>query len=226
MIWVLAILKGIGYGLFLGLVSFGPTFFQLIQVGIQGGKSAGLRMAIGIFLSDLAVALACFFGLAGIFTTPWFQLGFSAFAMLGILFLGVKGFIQRYKNFLTSMNKPIKPNTNLLHGFIVNLLNPFVLLLWVGILGALSVGHDPGEVPYTILVEMLAILMTVFSLDMGKVYLSDWIGKKLNYRIYFFINRYVGLVLIIIGIYYAYHFATLLIDAMGDTGFFKVKVSN
>ncbi len=223
MIWVLAILKGIGYGLFLGLVSFGPTFFQLIQVGIQGGKSAGLRMAIGIFLSDLAVALACFFGLAGIFTTPWFQLGFSAFAMLGILFLGVKGFIQRYKNFLTSMNKPIKPNTNLLNGFIVNLLNPFVLLLWVGILGALSVGHDPSEVPYTILVEMLSILMTVFSLDMGKVYLSDWIGKKLNYRIYFFINRYVGLVLIIIGVYYSYHFATLLIDAMSDTGFFKVK---
>lgn len=223
MIWLLAILKGIGYGLFLGLVSFGPTFFQLIQVGIQGGKSAGLRMAIGIFLSDLTIALACFFGLARIFTAPWFQLGFSAFATLGILFLGVKGFIQRYKNFLTSMNKPIKPNTNLLHGFIVNLLNPFVLLLWVGILGALSVGQNPNEVPYAILVEMLSILMTVFFLDLGKVYLSDWIGKKLNYRIYYFINRYVGLILIAIGIYYAYHFATLLIDAIGDTGFFQGK---
>jgi len=57
----------------------------------------------------------------------------------------------------------------------------------------------------------LSILLTVFSLDLGKVYLSDYIGKKLNYRIYYFFNRYVGYILISIGIYYLYHFVKLLI---------------
>ena len=46
--WVLAVIKGMGYGLFLGVMSIGPTFFALIQMGMQGGKSAGLRMAGGI----------------------------------------------------------------------------------------------------------------------------------------------------------------------------------
>ena len=55
--WALAILRGIGYGLFLGMMSFGPAFFALIQVGMQGGKKAGWRMATGIFLADLVVAL-------------------------------------------------------------------------------------------------------------------------------------------------------------------------
>lgn len=212
--WVIAIAKGIGYGLFLGIMSFGPTFFALIQMGMQGGKSAGLRMAMGIFLSDMLVALACFFGLSALFTTWWFQLGFSAFAALGIIFLGAKGILVKYKSFLQNVQKPVNKNTNFFQGFLVNLLNPFVILLWVGILGAISVGHDGKGSQYLILVEMLSILLTVFSLDLGKVYLSDFIGKKLNYRIYFFVNRYVGIILLVIGLYYVYHFIKLLIPLL------------
>ena len=212
--WVIAIAKGMGYGLFLGIMSFGPTFFALIQMGMQGGKSAGLRMAMGIFLSDMLVALACFLGLSTLFTTWWFQLGFSSFAALGIIFLGAKGILVEYKSFLRNVQKPVNKNTNFFQGFLVNLLNPFVILLWVGILGAISVGHDSKGSQYFILVEMLSILLTVFSLDLGKVYLSDFIGKKLNYRIYFFVNRYVGIILLVIGFYYVYHFIKLLIPLL------------
>ena len=211
MIWVLAVIKGISYGLFLGLVSFGPTFFALMKVGIQGGKNAGLRMALGIFLSDLVVALACFFGLSGLFTTEVFQVVFSGVAASGIVFIGVKGIVVGYRKFLVNIQKPINQKTNLYQGFLVNLLNPFVLLLWVGILGAITVGHNVSiHGKYTILVEMLSILLTIFSLDLAKVYLSDYIGKKLNYRIYFFVNRYIGWILIGIGLFYFYHFTKLL----------------
>ncbi len=213
MVWTLAILKGIGYGLTLGLLSFGPAFFALIKVGMQGGKTAGLKMAIGIFLSDLMVALACFFGLSDLFTTEVFQLGFSAFASFGIMFIGIKGVVVRYKHFIENIQKPMESNTNMLRGFVLNLLNPFVILLWVGILASISVGHNiQSDDKYTILVQMLSILLTVFSLDLGKVYLSDYIGKKLNYRIYYYFNRYVGYILISIGVYYLYHFIKLLIN--------------
>ncbi len=212
MVWALAILKGIGYGLMLGLLSFGPAFFALIKVGMQGGKTAGLKMALGIFISDFLVALACFFGLADLFTTQVFQLGFSAFAAFGIMFIGIKGVLVQYRHFIENIQKPMESNTNMIRGFVLNLLNPFVILLWVGILASISVGHNiESDDKYTILVQMLSILLTVFSLDLGKVYLSDYIGKKLNYRIYYFFNRYVGYILIAIGIYYLYHFVKLLI---------------
>ena len=129
-------------------------------------------------------------------------MGFSAFAALGIIFLGAKGILVKYKSFLENVQKPVNKNTNFFQGFLVNLLNPFVILLWVGILGAISVGHDSKGSEYIILVEMLSILLTVFSLDLGKVYLSDFIGKKLNFGIYFFVNRYVVIILLVIGLYY------------------------
>jgi threonine/homoserine/homoserine lactone efflux protein len=208
--WVLAISKGIGYGIFLGILSIGPTFFALIQMGMQGGKSAGLRMALGVFLSDLTVALACFFGLSKIFVTPQFQLGFSAFAAFGILFIGVRGVVVQYRRFLINLRKPVNNKTNFLRGFIVNLLNPFVLLLWVGILGAITVGHDVNDNEYLILVQMMSILATVFALDIAKVHLSDFIGQKLNFKSFFKISKYIGYALISIGIYYLYHFFKLL----------------
>lgn len=209
--WILAISKGVGYGVFLGILSIGPTFFALIQTGMQGGKSAGLRMAFGIFLSDLVVALACFYGLADVFVMPYFQLGFSAFAAFGIVFIGVRGVIIGYRKFLKNLRKPVNNKTNFLQGFIVNLLNPFVLILWVGILGSITVGHDASkEDTYLILVQMLSILITVFSFDLGKVFLSDFIGKKLNFRNFFKISKYIGYALISIGVYYLYHFFKLL----------------
>lgn len=211
--WILAILKGISGGLLLGLVSFGPSFFALIKVGIQGGKMAGILMALGIFLSDLVVALACFYGLSGFFTMPEFQLIFAGFAALGISVIGVKGIVVKYKKFLRNLQSPIEKNTNIIKGFAMNLMNPFVILLWVTLTGAMSVGHDNSfEGRYTILVQIITTLVTVFSTDMAKVYLSDYLGKKLNHRIYFFVNRYFGIVLTAIGAYYLYNFAHLLFN--------------
>ena len=211
--WILAILKGISGGLLLGLVSFGPSFFALIKVGIQGGRMAGFLMALGIFLSDLVVALACFYGLSGFFTMPGFQLAFAGFAAFGIIAIGVKGIVVKYKKFLRNLQSPIEKNTNILKGFAMNLMNPFVILLWVTLTGAMSVGHDNSfEGRYTILVQIVTTLITVFSTDMAKVYLSDYLGKKLNHRIYFVVNRYFGIVLTAIGAYYLYNFLHLLIN--------------
>jgi len=50
-------------GIILGLVlafSFGPGFFALINTGIKHGFKSGASLAIGIFLSDLALVLLIF----------------------------------------------------------------------------------------------------------------------------------------------------------------------
>ena len=212
MVWLFAVLKGFGGGLLLGLISLGPSFFALIKVGIQGGKLAGLRMALGIFLSDLIVALGCFYGLAGFFTMPMFQIGFAGFAAFGIIFIGVKGISVGYKKFIKNIQSPLGMSTNLVKGFLVNLMNPFVIILWVSLTATMSVGHDDTfEGRYTILVQILSTLVTIFTLDLGKVYLSDYLGKRLNHRMYFFVNRYFGIILTAIGAYFLYHFIKLIV---------------
>jgi threonine/homoserine/homoserine lactone efflux protein len=61
-----------------------------------------------------------------------------------------------------------------------------------------------------ILVELVTILCTLLCLDLGKVYLSEYIGRKLSESVYALVNRYFGVILSGIGLYFAYHFVLLL----------------
>ncbi len=213
MFWLFPFFKGIGQGIVISLLSFGPAFFTLIHSGITGGKKTGMRVALGIFLSELTIALICFFGLSHIFTFPEFQLVFSFVGAISIIYIGVKGFSKKYEHFLESIQVKSTGSESLFKGFLMNIMNPFVLFLWVGLLAAVSVSYDQNDLNYkfSILVNLMAILLTLFAMDMGKVYLSDYLGKKMNNKVYFYVQKYFGLVLLLIGAYFFYHFCVLVI---------------
>jgi threonine/homoserine/homoserine lactone efflux protein len=214
MFWITPILKGIAQGFLISILSFGPSFFTLINSGIKGGRSEGMRVALGIFLSELIMALICFFGLSRFFILAEFQLGFSFFAASAISYLGLKGFYKKYQHFLRGIEQPAAKSKSFFKGFILNLINPFVLFLWIGLLAIVSVYYDKSDPNYqiSILINLVSILFTLFLMDLGKVFLSDFLGRKLSRRVYYFVNKYFGLILIIIGVYFFYHFTTLLID--------------
>lgn len=195
----------------ISLLSFGPSFFTLINTGIQGGKSAGMRVALGIFLSELLIALFCFFGLSWFFVKPEFQMIFSFVAAVSIIYIGLKGFYKKYQQFIEGIEAPAKKTHSFFKGFLTNLANPFVILLWVGLLAAVSVSYNKNDSHYEaeILINLLSILMTLFAMDMGKVYLSDFLGKKMSNRVYFFVHKYFGLILFLIGCYFFYRFLLL-----------------
>lgn len=208
--WIFAISKGFATGLVLGLLSFGPSFFTLIHAGIQGGKKAGLRMAMGIFFSETLVALACFFGLSSYFVQPWFKLGFSGIASVGLVIMGIRAWVSNNKDL---PKLPASATASFSKGFITNSLNPFVLMLWVGILATASVGHEGNSFSerLPILIQLFGILIALFSLDLCKVYLSDYLGKKISNRVFYIITRYFGFILVAIGLYFGYQFATMFI---------------
>ena len=153
-----------------------------------------MRVALGIFLSEFIMALICFFGLSRFFILPEFQLGFSFFAAAAIFYIGIRGFYKKYQQFLRSIEQPAAKSKSFFKGFILNLINPFVLLLWVGLLAIVSVYYDKTDPNYeiSILINLISILFTLFLLDLGKVYLSDFLGRKLSRRVYYYINKYFG----------------------------------
>lgn len=212
MFWLAPLIKGIGQGILISILSFGPAFFTLIQTGITGGKKHGMRVALGIFLSELTVALICFFGLSGIFTYPLFQLVFALIAAIAILFMGVRGYSKNYDSFIEGIKVPGSSGQSFFKGFLMNLMNPFVVLLWVGLLAAVSVSYEQDTAMYRweILINLIAILISLFAMDMGKVLLSDYLGRKLSNRVYFLVNKYFGLILLGIGAYFLYRFVVLL----------------
>ena len=168
-----------------------------------------MQVAVGIFLSEMFVALLCFFGLSQYFTAPLFQLIFTGAAAAVILYMGVQSAFAKVHK-LPEIK--VSASASVYRGFFLNIINPFVMLLWVSVIATLSVGHlTQTEAGRTmILIELVTILVTLLSLDLGKVYLSDYIGKKLSGRVYLLVNRYFGYILMAIGFYFAYHFVVLL----------------
>lgn len=206
-------LEGIGQGILISLLSFGPSFFSLIHAGIQGGKKQGIIMALGIFLSEFSVAMLYFFGLAEIFSLPAFQKAFALVAAAAIVTMGIRSIIKPYHHFVRSIGEQkSKGSQSFFKGFLVNLTNPFVLVLWGTLLAAVTLRYS-GENPHAktqIFVNLIAILVTLFSMDMGKVLLSHFLGKKLSNRVYYLVNRYFAVILIVIGLYFLYHFFALM----------------
>lgn len=212
MFWIEPAVKGIGQGFLIGILSFGPAFITLIQSGITGGKKAGFLMALGIFLSELLVAMLFFFGLASLFETFTFQLVFSLAAAISIFYIGFSWTRVNYQKFISNLESPGKKRTGFFKGFYLNLINPFVLLLW-GSVVAKIVGDYAGTERHSsesAFINLVVILLTLFGLDVCKVFLSTYLGKKMSNRIYYYVNKYFGYILMAIALYFAYHFVQVI----------------
>jgi hypothetical protein len=59
-------------------------------------------------------------------------------------------------------------------------------------------------------VNLISILVVLFLMDVLKVFLSQLIGRKLNARIFFSINKYFGLILMAMGAFFLTRFITMV----------------
>ncbi len=212
MTWVQPISEGLLQGVVINLLSFGPSFFSLIHTGIRDGKKHGMQVALGNLLSEATVAIVLFFGFKDVFLNPMFQIGFSALAAAALLLMGVRAIVHKYNSFLRSMNTPRRARTNILRGYLLTLINPFVLVLWVSVIGAVSLQYTAAQEhgQWFVFINILSILGGLLGMDVLKVYLSHHIGRNLNHRVTFLINRYFGVILTGIGLYFFYHFMRLI----------------
>lgn len=199
-------------GLIISLLSFGPAFFLLINTSIREGFKKGLLLALGIFLSDLVVILAIHFGLQSLFEDLMFKKVFALSAGIAMIFMGINSLRSPYKAFLKSYYKRGKSGAGIIKGFFMNLFNPMIIALWMVVMGSVTLKYSIDEPHYqtSILINLFAILLFIFGVDTSKVYLSSFLGKKLNKRIFFSLNKYMGLILIGIGVYFLYSFLLLL----------------
>ena len=191
------LLEGYATGLAL-IVLIGPVLFVLLQSTLERGRAHGFAVAVGIFVSDVVAVALCTWGVAAVFADPrvhfWLTLGG------GVLLLG---FGIRYV--LVPAAEPrtqIPPSAASLigffsRGFVVNFVNPFVFMVWLGILGAAATrhGHDIDLVWFA-----SGAVLGVFTLDTAKVLLAHRIRPLLQPRTLRVVYRVSGVLLIGFGI--------------------------
>lgn len=205
----MAVLYAFGNGVLLGLLltlMIGPVFFALIQTSIERGAFSGVCMAVGIALSDALYAIIAIFSVVLLANNVDFQAWLGLIGGLILLAFGISNVLKKIKS--PASTQTLHYSNNILRqvgkGFLLNGINPFVLLIWFG------VGVTVLKFNYSTL-EKLAYfggtLMTVFGTDILKVYASSQLRRWLTPAFMLRMNKLVGLALMLFSIklfYFAY----------------------
>jgi threonine/homoserine/homoserine lactone efflux protein len=194
-----ALLTGISLGLVLALL-IGPVFFLLIDTGISKGFRASAFIAGGVIFSDALFVILAYFSSTA---TQFIQEQKQMIGFIGGAILVVFGII-------TILRKPVI-HTDVLHlrttngdhikgawkGFILNFLNPFVLIFWMGIAGSLVAADKPQNyaVPF-----FSAALATVFFTDLLKGWGAAKLKRLIRPSYLLWLNRLSGTALVLFGL--------------------------
>lgn len=197
----LPIIKGIGFGLLIAVL-LGPVFFALIQTSITKGFGAGAGMAVGIALSDAFCVAISFLGLMQVVQGPvalrWIGIIGGLFMLIYGIVLLLSRKVQREAVHLPDVNTGLVFGGSLAKGFLLNILNPFVIVYWLGVSSFVS---SMPELDKTDKLWFFAgTLGTILATDL----LKSWGAKKLRHyvtrQVILWLNRISGSVLLLFGV--------------------------
>ena len=193
-------------GLFL-MLFVGPSFFYLIKVGIQKGFVPAAFFALGIIFSDLTMILLILFGLSNVFESLLFKESFSLIAGFIIVGLGIYSILKPKGRSSTGKVKDLLPYQYTLRGFGINIVNPFSFMVWIAVLGGISLKRDFTNGEYITFISVL--LGTVLMADVAKAYGANALGKIMNDKVVHLVNRVLGFIFIVLGVRMLYFFYEL-----------------
>ena len=174
----------------------GPALFAILQTSVSKGFYSGMQLAIGISLSDLLLMMFCYFGMVQYIKSDTFQiiLGF-----VGTVFLAFYGiYMFRKKTVATQKSKEIKLKINWIgvfsevsKGFFLNIMNPFLWVLWFGIVSSNTGKRTSLEA----VLFILGIVSMIFTTDMMKSFFANKLTRLLSDKVIVVINKVAGVIL-------------------------------
>tara|TARA_B110000285_G_C15120539_1_gene616832 strand:+ start:2060 stop:2713 length:654 start_codon:yes stop_codon:yes gene_type:complete len=203
--------NGIAFGI---LISFmlGPAFFILIETSIKKGFKSAIFLDIGILLSDAIYLLAAFFVAEKI--NLWLTTNSFVKYIAGSIFI-ILGGVTVYKNIIqiklkTSQIKDLKgietdsskkiiyPIQLLIKGLGLNAINPGVLIFWIAASTYATNELKLGD--FRLLSFFGVTLLTMFTVDVLKIYFSSKLKEKLNNKVLSIIGILIGGLLVFFGV--------------------------
>ena len=195
-----AIIKGLGLGLILAL-SVGPVIFTIVKQSLNNGHRGGFSFVTGVWLSDvLLVVLSNFFSELVRELLSFKEL----IATAGGLFLAGMGlyyiFLKKVHITAAVSEEAMTFTTRdfskiALSGFLINTLNPSVLMFWLMNATALAALHGFGE---RMVIFSVCILVNILA-DVAKVLMAGRIRNSLTPAHIRMVNKISGIILVVFG---------------------------
>lgn len=196
-----ALIKGLALGFALAL-SVGPIIFTIIKQSLNNGHKGGFSFVAGVWVSDILLVvlsntLTVFVSAISQHSTVIAYSG-SAFLMaMGVYFVffkkvhlaqGPEGSENRFRK--RDMARVFAS------GFLINTLNPSVILFWLGNATILAADHTLQE---RIIIFSVCLLINMGA-DILKVMMAGKLRNKLTLKTLVIINKISGTILIGFGL--------------------------
>lgn len=196
-----SIITGFGLGMILA-VSVGPVIFTILKQSINNGYQGGFSFVGGVWVSDILLVV-----ISNLFSSLVMDaLHFKA--TIGYVGAGFVISLGLYYLFFKKVNFGIDKNVLLVQfgkraftkafvsGFLINTLNPSVLLFWLINATAFAASHSPLE---RIVLFSVCIGINILA-DILKVMLAAQLRHKLTPHNINIINKISGTILVLFGL--------------------------
>ena len=181
-------LQSLVYGILFGVpfcLAVGPVFFFLIQAGVNKGIKFALAIAFGVILADTVLINLTYFFVERIHLfirnnyTP-IQFGISILLLaLGLTSILKKNHDCTKSSFLSNSG----PFLFFINGFILDVLNPSNIFVWIGVNSEIIVYNKLQHLMfYTSALITIAVLMIgiAFLCRKTQPYLSNQLLRRIN----------------------------------------------
>lgn len=196
-----ALLKGLALGSILAL-SVGPVIFTIIKQSLNNGKEGGLSFVTGVWVSDIVLVFA-----SNVFS-EWVNALLTykrAIGYVGSIFLIGMGlfylFLKKVKlagDASSEENRFRKRDMARIFGsgFLINTLNPSVILFWLINATAFAATHSLRQ---RIIIFSTCIAVNMVA-DVLKVFMAGKLRRKLTLHNLSVVNKVSGLILVGFGV--------------------------
>lgn len=183
-----------GYLIGLGTIIFiGPVFFLLLSTTFEFGVKSGLLIALGIIVSDIVYAVVCYFGFINVLKISNNNVWLAVIGSVILILLGINYVFKKSENGEPIVYKQKNYLSLFVKGFLVNFVNPFVLLVWIGFVNYSMKFTNGG-------IFIVGILFGILTTDVLKVFASKRIKQFLSPTKLKMVYRIIGVVLILFGL--------------------------
>jgi len=204
--------RGAIFGFSLSILFIGPALFALIQTSIKKGFRSAAAMALGISLSDAVLVLLAYLGADQLLSNPKVKIYEGVGGSIILFAYGVYELFQKHEDERDAKKgEAIVANASnnlpwmLAKGFLLNVLNPFVLFMWIAWMSFVHSHYTTREEIFSFFAGTLGMILV---LDILKSLAANRLKKILTHKLMVFIHYIMALALIICGIVLLYDVLT------------------
>ncbi len=198
------ILSAIPIGFILSIMP-GAVFFVLLETSVLKGFKAAIAFDLGAISSDIVFILIAYFSSYKLLEKVKDEPALFVFGGLILLIYGIVSLLQAKKTIrkeiLNSAGKDIVRKTYMslfIKGFLLNFINIGVLGFWLTVIIAWAPKLNLD--PYRIFMFFLAIVLTYFGIDLGKIVLAKQLRTRLTSRNIMKMKQGISIILMVFGL--------------------------